>query len=274
MATPAPGPTDTSLKTGDSVTQDEKGDATTLETGVQRGVLCCGIPSATYSFLPSIFVTVAFILSVCAHAVCDFTERTVTLELNYANAAAPAQNQTFLSYTRGISFWAYEGVGEYEGICLQYPDDFERDAAWKAGQAFGIMSSVIGGLTMIALWFASCVPFTETAFRACGAILIFVTLFEGLTFLLLDSSQLCQDFVLFGGIQFSVECTMARGTRLGISAIVFWFASAMGCCISSPPEVPTDRPVRRQKTTVTKTVLPDGTREMKTTTEFVDLADI
>uniref|UniRef100_A0A7S2K978 Uncharacterized protein n=1 Tax=Leptocylindrus danicus TaxID=163516 RepID=A0A7S2K978_9STRA len=246
--------------------------------GVLRGVLCCGMPSSTWSFLPSIFVTVAFILSVCAHAVCDFTERTVTLELNgtmNSGAVITAQNQTFLSFSRGVGFWSYEGVGDYQGICLQYPDNFDRDSAWKAGQAFGVMSSVIGGLTMIALWFASCVPFSETAFRMCGAILIFVTLFEGLTFLLLDSSQLCKDFVLIDGMNpFSVECTMARGMRLGISAVVFWFISSVGCCSFSPPEVPPDRPARRQKTTVEEITHPDGTSETKTTTEFVDLEDI
>ena len=105
------------------------------------------------------------------------------------------------------------------------------DSKWKAARAFDAIV-LIGGLIYIILGaISSCCGPTkvERPDNIVGVCLLLLSLFSGLTLLVLDSS-LCKDNVLLGEISrftFNNQCELSTGANCIMSATVFWFVAAL-----------------------------------------------
>uniref|UniRef100_A0A7S2PAZ7 MARVEL domain-containing protein n=1 Tax=Leptocylindrus danicus TaxID=163516 RepID=A0A7S2PAZ7_9STRA len=213
---------------------------------------------------PLTFTTTAWLLSMFANQFCTFAYRKVTFEdpniaFNETLTIFPPANTT-------ISTWSYQGVGLSSGICFRYPSYFETDSAFQAARAFTILVAVFGFVSMIRIWFAACMPMGTASWACTGYKLLLCCLLEGLCFLIF-SSNVCADGVTDSGQKFKVDCSVDRGARIGIAAVVFWFVAALSVLNVDPPIDDIYGPVAVQKVvTKTETINPDGTKDVKTET--------
>lgn len=116
-------------------------------------------------------------------------------------------------------------------VCRSYDDDVEKDATWKAAQAFSIMAPIWGVLAFVPMMVS---PNTT---KITGLLLLVACLFQGLTLLILKS-ELCDAYEnpLFG--QFPVlqatgvlttedKCTLGRSAIVSICATCLWFLAGL-----------------------------------------------
>ena len=103
-----------------------------------------------------------------------------------------------------IGLWYFMDPG-VSGICFYYPKYFVFDSHFKVARAMSGLAAVMGGLIMVVAWFSTCIGIPKVIWRVLGVCLIFVALFEGMTFLLFDS-QFCASHY-----DFSYDCSLAKG---------------------------------------------------------------
>ena len=217
---------------------------------------CCSVVSFTPRPLPHgqrvlgpiILTTVAFTLSNAGSRWCDYLYRLyVAFDDTYPFLVQqPGQN---------IGIWGYES----QGNCVLYPDNIVLDPKINASRVFSVWTSVVGGAIMILTWFTVCQGLAKIVWASMAFFLFVNSLFEGLT-LILKSSALCDP--TYG------VCSLARGSRCSISALVFWFLAGVSVAMIPPPKGP--EPIVMQHTTTTvERVEPDGTKVTETKTETV-----
>mmetsp|Transcript_2890 Transcript_2890/g.6107 ORF Transcript_2890/g.6107 Transcript_2890/m.6107 type:complete len:214 (-) Transcript_2890:134-775(-) len=182
----------------------------------------------TYSFGADVFGATAFLLTLVGSARCDFIKFT-SVDGTFTDHFGVWRYGQWAYLTTGEQAWLYEG-------CFPYADSVVIDSKWKAARAFDAMV-LIGGLLF----------FMMSAFSAClgkrtytrpngivGVCLLLLSLFSGLTLLILDSN-LCKNNVLLGELfqfLFNDQCELSTGANCFISATVFWFAAAL-CSLSA-----------------------------------------
>jgi hypothetical protein len=148
-------------------------------------------------------------------------------------------------------------------VCVQFPSGTYIDPKLKAVRAFSIIAAVVGGLLTFGLWFAPCWYPSPNHWRCTAtAFLVFVTLFQGLTFLLFASS-FCDDnpVIALLGFQDSFEptCVWDQGTTCNVISTVLWFLTGACMVAQGPPQRPPPEPTETQTVTYQKTTNPDGT---------------
>jgi hypothetical protein len=109
---------------------------------------------------------------------------------------------------------------------------------WNSAKAFSIIAVCVGGIATI----ASCVALGKPKlWMIISMVLIITTIFQGLTFLYFSSNacSLADSLVDYKGtssklVNLSIgdECALAAGAKLGISATVFWFVSAVAAALA------------------------------------------
>ena len=182
----------------------------------------------TYSFGADVFGATAFLLTLVGSARCDFIKFT-SVDGTFTDHFGVWRYGQWAFLSNGQQAWLYEG-------CFPYADSVAIDSKWKAARAFDAMV-LIGGLLF----------FMMSAFSAClgkrtytrpngivGVCLLLLSLFSGLTLLILDSN-LCKNNVLLGELfqfLFNDQCELSTGANCFISATVFWFAAAL-CSLSA-----------------------------------------
>mmetsp|Transcript_9984 Transcript_9984/g.14656 ORF Transcript_9984/g.14656 Transcript_9984/m.14656 type:complete len:253 (-) Transcript_9984:42-800(-) len=213
------------------------------------GFICCSRPNGDYIFLPSLLTTTAFILSMITHNSCRFVDREVTV----LGGDVDVTERTRAAVSIGI--WAFKDPGT--GLCFYYPSNTEFDSFFRTSRAMVPLASVVGGLVMVTFWFSSCMGMEKPVWRFCGFILVLVSLFEGLTFLIFRSN-FCNE-VLDGDLTF--DCNLSTGGNMAIASIVFYFAAAVSVCNTPAPRGFTDYHVSTERT---ETINPDGTKVVQT----------
>ena len=207
-------------------------------------------PHGNRVFGPMLFTTIAFILSNAGSRGCNYLYR---LFVAFDNTYPFLVQQP----GQGIGIWGYESRGN----CVYYPSQMVVDPKINAARVFSTWTTIVGGFILIVLWFTVCMGIGRIGWSLMGFFLLLNSLFEGLT-LILKSSALCDP--TFG------VCSLAKGSRCGVSALVFWFLAGVSVAMIPPPKGP--EPVIIQQTTTTvERVEPDGTKVTETKTETVQV---
>jgi hypothetical protein len=167
-------------------------------------------------------------------------------------------------------------------ICVPYRQaekDALFDAAWRAGGAMAIISSILGFLAMVLALSATCIQFEPAFFKALGVLLMASGLFSALSFVWFVT-DVCSKY----DCEYSVEAGLTTGACIFflISGICSMFITppSRGECASNypsdvaPMEGPEMVPVAGQPGTVTVTEMemPDGTKKIVKTTVNADMS--
>ena len=161
-------------------------------------------------------------------------------------------------------------------VCNSYSNDIEIDAKWKTVRAFSIMAPIIGSIAAVFVLFANCLYFFNAKTWKSMAMLFIVilTLFQGLTFLLLNSnacsenpllaeappSGFAQDaWISFIDTAYKQDCTWDAGMTTNVVAVVSWFLTGVAMLAVGVPTRPPLEPAETQEVTYEKTIGPDGT---------------
>lgn len=179
-------------------------------------------PHGNYMFFPLMLTTVAFVLSVSAHSLCNFVSRTV--QLKNGNEEQSATNQ--LGFSTSVGIWSF--MDEAYELCFKMPFD-DVDAYYQTARTMSSLASAFGGILLIIMWFSPCIGMKTQCWVACGIGLVLVSLFESLTFLIFES-DLCHE-----SENFTYNCTLNNGGKTGIAAAVFWFLASVSVCYVPPP---------------------------------------
>ena len=131
--------------------------------------------------------------------------------------------------TTGQQSWIYQG-------CFPYAQSVEIDSNWRAARAFNAIVLFGGFAFFLMSVFLACIGnrIEERPQVIVGVCLLLLSLFSGLTLLVLDSN-LCKENVLLGELGqfvFNDRCELSTGANCVISATVFWFLAAL-CSLSA-----------------------------------------
>jgi hypothetical protein len=161
--------------------------------------------------------------------------------------------------------------------CQNYPSHTDIDSKWKAARAFTVMAPLIGGLLTAVLWFNNCLyRLSDGAWKylAVAGFMVIVTLFQGLTFLFLNSSA-CEQMPLIDegaaadenqvqvneylAENYADECEWDTGSTLNAVAVALYFVTGVVMLRQGAPKRPAVAPPETQQVTYQKTENPDGT---------------
>lgn len=131
--------------------------------------------------------------------------------------------------------------------CVGYPNGSKFDTKWNSSIGLSITSWVLAGLAGVSLCMTSCVPKFKQP-KILAMILLIITLFQGLTLLVLSSDNCKADknpvFLAFPQLQqyYADGCTMGRGTSMNIAATVLYFLAAVALLVMPRDEDTTTMP--------------------------------
>jgi hypothetical protein len=125
------------------------------------------------------------------------------------------------------------------------------------------MVLIIGGLLVWFLYLAPCLYFVnENTWKFIAIIFsFFLTLFQGLTLLIFDSSFCTDNSILTGyGLtnSYSAECSWDQGSTANVIAIILWFATGIAMMLNGVPTRPERPPPETQTVTYQQTQLAEG----------------
>lgn len=172
----------------------------------------------------------AFLLTLVGVMRCDFLKFT-SVDGTFTDHFGVWQFGQWAYLTNGQEAWVYEG-------CFVYPDSVVIDSKWMAARVFSAIVLFGGTLFFMYNAYSACVGYTDkmgTSHACLGVCQLLLSLFSGLTLLVLDSN-LCKNNVLLGELLrkflFNDQCELSTGANCFISATVFWFAAAL-CSLSA-----------------------------------------
>ena len=148
--------------------------------------------------------------------------------------------------------------------CTPLDSDISFDSKWKTARAFGVISVLWGALLTIVLYFAPCIYFLSESQWKLIAInfSVIMTLFQGLTFILLQSS-LCDDpnelLSIWVAATDDDGCNWDGGSTANVFSVALWFLTGVAMMIVGVPTPPPRAPAETQTVTYQKTTNADGT---------------
>lgn len=211
------------------------------------------------AFIPILFATGALFMGLLGTLYCE--------TIGFEAITAGSDTLTF-----GV--WYYKG---YETVtlepddrvvvtetCYQYPSGTYFDAKWKTAMSFSIITPIIGGVVLFWSWLAPCWYVHQAYWKKMGMVFVAMTLFQGLTLLLLPSNA-CKNNDIVNLIaqedtSYDQECSFAWGTKIIIAAVICWFMAGVLMLTAIPPPTRPEHPVETQTVTYTQTEQPDGTK--------------
>lgn len=132
---------------------------------------------------------------------------------------------------------------EENASCEKYSDQVEMDSMWKASRAFSIVAPVLGLFLIVSTLF---VKNSSHWLVIAIVMMVFITLFQGLTMLIFQSNA-CDEIPLlyelesnpiryaFVAIIYDGTCKLDSGSIANIVAIVFWFITGLTMLVLGPP---------------------------------------
>jgi hypothetical protein len=163
-------------------------------------------------------------------------------------------------------------------VCTSYSGPVDVDSKWKTVRAFSIMTPIFGGLLAFVLLMNNCTYYlsVSTWKNVLVLFLIILPLFQGLSFLLLNSNACAVNPLLSANptpdsistenwtewIKTAYpddECSWDVGMTLNVCSTVLYFST--GCCmlyVGVPTRAP-QAPPETQQVTYERQVAPDGT---------------
>ena len=204
--------------------------------------------------LITLYSTVAIFCGLSSTAWCDFVARDIQI--------APPYNLTTGCQELGLqqvtcdAFMTDHSVGLYafqvtipvnHRVCTSYVQEIsgvgwvepDFDSKFRAVQVFALIANFFGLFAWFTLALSSCCPLRQDRIKGLSVYFFFATFFQGMTLLILKSDVCKAGFFrdyLLGSDQAmenldkvigDVSCSLDRGSKLAISATVFYFL-AMG----------------------------------------------
>ena len=111
-----------------------------------------------------------------------------------------------------------------DGQCAGYSEgqrQFFTDTIFEVSRIFAVLS-VLGGMgVVLSIFLLSCMAMKRFQIWIMSAVLGFITLAVGLSFLVFQS-KLCNDLVSYQNESYTTECTIDQGGLVVIGAAIFW----------------------------------------------------
>lgn len=172
----------------------------------------------------------AFLLTLVGSMRCDFLKFT-SVDGTFTDHFGVWRYSQWAFFSNGQEAWIYEG-------CFPYSDSVVIDSKWMAARVFSAIVLFGGMLVFFLGAYSACVGYNQQVGppnTITGVCYLLLSLFSGLTLLILDSN-LCKNNVLLGElfnkILFNDQCELSTGANCFISATVFWFLAGL-CSLSS-----------------------------------------
>lgn len=201
----------------------------------------------------TVFLSVtSLLLALIGNFWCNYAVTTLTLTSNALG------NSTSIPLYYGIWNYRYTGVvyGTTNGesyaysyqSCASYSGEYgSADTKWHSARAFTVLAVCLGGIGM----FLSCAALGMPKFwKPASMLFLLTTLFQGLTFLFFQSNGCGAIPPLDEGTgssaitaSFSEVCGLAAASKLGISATVIWFVTALTALAAGKQDAEEDREV-------------------------------
>jgi len=215
----------------------------------------------------SLFCTTAFICGMYANAFCDFCGREITFVPGFNITAAceemngtsqqTALCETLLANDSGVGFYGWYGtVPVNQKVCFTYTwfNPFingwitpEFDTKFNSAAAMAITANVFGAVAWFTLMMSSCCMLSQERLYGMTTYFFLACLFQGLS-LLIFASDICEVGFFqqyfpnyngdFGSVIESVQCTQGTGSKLAITATVFYFL-----CMNVVPKAIVPQPI-------------------------------
>lgn len=185
------------------------------------------------------------------------------------------QQETVLQSRTNIDGTTYYFVRD---VCTDFSGPVDIDSKWKAVRAFSIITPIIAGLLTCLLFFNNCSYYLSDGSwnKVMFMFLILIPLFQGLSFLLLDSNACNLNPLLnanpspdtvdastwAGWISAAYpdgDCAWDKGMSLNVAATVLYFVTALCMKWAGNPQPPPVEPPQTQEVTYERQVAPDGT---------------
>ncbi|KAL7528890.1 hypothetical protein ACHAWF_002751 [Thalassiosira exigua] len=211
--------------------------------------------SLRLNVLETLFSMTAFILMWIGGIRCNFVKFT-----SMSGSSEPI--------TRQFGIWYYEFISSVTSVdgtylvqtCHSYPDYVDIDPAWKAAKAFSIITFILAILMFIACVVTACSvdPERPMTYAFMAPMYLLLSACQGFMLLFLQSNG-CKDNVLasYGALDFPETCSISKGAKLCISALVFWAAAGVSSFFahqaeqaerSGPSEADLVQPLAEQET--------------------------
>lgn len=158
--------------------------------------------------------------------------------------------------------------------CVPLKDGIEIDAKWKTVRAFSIIVLLVGAFQCFALFYAPCYGSFSASRWTCMAVFttIFMTLMQGLFFLLFAEGSACDEFTpLYGRSGNSDEidatisevypnrCEWGSGSTASAISTGLWFITGILMFALGAPKREVPPPPETQEVTYERMRNPDGT---------------
>lgn len=190
------------------------------------------------SLIPAVFATAALFCSLLSSFLCKFVSIQEINSGKNIHTGIWLKSQIYVIQDTDTLQWEL-----FKG-CGSYPSGIPYDALWKTAGAMTIIAVVIGAIATFALYFASCMSFSNGVWKAFGFLLISNTLFQGLTLLFLSSNACSdnRDYIqdIEGRFELAGGCEMASGAKLAIAATVLWLVAGL-LTLKTPNPSPDDQ---------------------------------
>jgi hypothetical protein len=173
-----------------------------------------------------------------------------------------------------------DGMTNYfvRDVCSDFSGSVDIDSKWKAVRAFSIITPILAGLLTGLLFFNNCSYYlSERSWNIVMLMfLILIPLFQGLSFLLLDSNACNLNPLLnanpspdtvdastwvewISAAYPNGDCSWDTGMSLNVAATVLYFVTALCMKWAGNPRPPPVEPPQTQEVTYERQVAPDGT---------------
>jgi hypothetical protein len=145
--------------------------------------------------------------------------------------------------TTDDAVYVYDACQSYTVLEEDIGFDYETDRKMEAIQNLTIAIMVIGGLMVIASCVTPCFPLGKMAWKMIGVTFIVMSILQGCTLLVLESS-VCLNNPLLQYLEaerpeirdnYADECEWGVGFKLGITAVVFWFLAGVSTFLLPAP---------------------------------------
>lgn len=245
-----------------------------------------------WGLIPFVTALTAVLLACVAVGLCNTIQFGL---MNTGDEDAPINNQsngtTFEPSSVHLGPWSVQGtelvsvnIGNGQvrylvrQVCRYFPDDTDIDANWKVVRAFSIMTPIIGALMAILILFSNCTYYLSPAGwkKASFMFLVILPIFQGLSFLLLESNACSSNPVL--GVAppspittdvntwiallnsvYESDCTWSKGMGCNVAATVLFFVTGALMLALGTPTAPPTPPPETQAVTYERKQNTDGT---------------
>ena len=194
-------------------TEDDVKDVS--ETDIQL-FACCSNPYGKLPWLVVILAVTANALSSAATADCNFVSTSFFYEP--VNATI---NMTFGIYQYEIlDCNNTTGDCSDDSQCVPYPPNFPFSTHMNAGRAFAALSSLLGAVAVLMILLSTCFIITQRTWMIITILLVLVTLFESLVFIIKTEYSWCSEP--------DVRCSVGEDAISLLVSCCLWFLAAIG----------------------------------------------